>query len=276
MPVTEADRILATENIAAESEPFVRRLARQIGNFRTAGVGQAQLEVSILDELKQGRGAISGLLGALRQETELVQQRFYGDGIEDQVLRDQDPNTALFMWHAIGKDTCPSCVKRHGKVRTWQRWNEIGRPGFGTTICTFNCRCTLIPAKKGMKMYKAKTIQELERKARSPITKRHKELQRITKERGEDFAKSTFDQKLGQFRELFSIAGEGGTPKNVAETRKLLPFLREFRQKKNLASVGEGLTKDEQSAVQQGVIELRDRIDRRQSEIKTAKRRRTR
>ncbi len=200
MPLSDSDQLLLTENIAGEAEGFGRKLARQIGNLRGAGVGQAQIRVSLLTELEQGGGSLASLLGTLRNETELVQQRFYNDGIQAEVLGNQDPSQAKFMWNAIGKDTCPSCTARHGQVKTWAEWDAIGRPGFGTTVCTFHCRCTLIAVAQAQRLYRAKSESDLTRKARSPIRQRHKEVQQEARKRGVPFALSTFNSKLGQFR----------------------------------------------------------------------------
>lgn len=200
MPLSEADQILLTENIAGEAEGFGRKLARTLGNLRSSGVSQPQIRVSILDELTDGRGSLSSLMGLLKSESELVQQRFYNDGIQAEVLGNDDPEKKLFMWSAIGKDTCPSCTKRHGNIKTWAEWDAIGRPGFGTTVCTFHCRCVLIPIDKAKFLYRAKSDKDLTKRARDPIVQRHKEIQAEAKRRGEPFAESTFNSKLGQFR----------------------------------------------------------------------------
>lgn len=52
-----------------------------------------------------------------------------------------------FMWLTVGGDkVCPSCEKRHGKIKTMKQWQAIGLPGSGALICQDECRCHLIPA----------------------------------------------------------------------------------------------------------------------------------
>lgn len=51
------------------------------------------------------------------------------------------------MWLSVGDlDVCPSCDKRHGKVKTFKQWRASGLPGSGALICGSECRCHLIPA----------------------------------------------------------------------------------------------------------------------------------
>ena len=206
------DPELITANIRGEMESFVRRLARQLADLRTSGVAQNQIEATLLNEFNNRQGAVSGLVAALKDETERVQQQFYGDSIQKAVLGDADPTEAQFMWNAIGSGTCPDCVARHGLIKTWAEWSALGRPGFGTTICRYNCRCTLIPVKQAQKLYKVSNPEELEKAARDPIARRAKEIRKLVRERGAEYAQSTYQQKLGQFRDLHTIAAEG---KNV-------------------------------------------------------------
>lgn len=52
-----------------------------------------------------------------------------------------------FMWLTVGgSNVCPSCEKRHGKVKTLKQWAAVGMPGSGALICQDECRCHLIPA----------------------------------------------------------------------------------------------------------------------------------
>lgn len=60
---------------------------------------------------------------------------------------EQLANSDKLMWLTVGGDrVCPSCEKRHGKIKTMKQWMALGLPGSGALICQDECRCHLIPA----------------------------------------------------------------------------------------------------------------------------------
>ena len=50
-----------------------------------------------------------------------------------------------YRWVAVLINTCPDCLSRHGKVRTWDDWEAEGLPRTGQTVCKENCKCVLLP-----------------------------------------------------------------------------------------------------------------------------------
>lgn len=51
-----------------------------------------------------------------------------------------------FMWLTSGKNVCPSCEPRHGKVKTMRQWKALGLPGSQGLVCSDECKCQLLPA----------------------------------------------------------------------------------------------------------------------------------
>jgi hypothetical protein len=51
----------------------------------------------------------------------------------------------LWQWIAISSKPCGDCSWRAGKVLTISRWEKMGLPGSGRTICGRFCRCKLMP-----------------------------------------------------------------------------------------------------------------------------------
>jgi hypothetical protein len=57
--------------------------------------------------------------------------------------------TETYRWSAVLVNTCPDCLSQHGKVKTWEEWeqSEFGLPRSGATVCRENCHCVLVPEK---------------------------------------------------------------------------------------------------------------------------------
>lgn len=187
-------------------EQSVTQIVGDVGNLRASGVASPVIADRITDDIRAGSGPITPLSGITRKRLENLQQRFFQEGQRVVVLGNDDPEIALFMWNAVGSETCPDCIARHGLIKPWAQWERLGLPGQGATVCTFNCRCALLPASNAQKLYGVSSNAALTGKARSPIVARSKEIKKMERERGKDFASSTFASKLGQFRETGASA----------------------------------------------------------------------
>lgn len=51
-----------------------------------------------------------------------------------------------FAWIAVVLGSCPSCLQRHGKVKTMPQWEAYGLPGSAVLLCEADCRCHLVPS----------------------------------------------------------------------------------------------------------------------------------
>ena len=51
-----------------------------------------------------------------------------------------------YRWVAILVNTCQDCLSRHGNIKSWDEWQQVGLPATGQTVCLQNCKCALIPA----------------------------------------------------------------------------------------------------------------------------------
>lgn len=54
--------------------------------------------------------------------------------------------TEKYRWVAVLVNTCPDCLERHNKAKSWGDWEADGLPRTGATVCKENCKCVLIPA----------------------------------------------------------------------------------------------------------------------------------
>jgi hypothetical protein len=172
---------------------LLQGLILDIGNYRGQGMTDTQIRARLRDDWNTGTGSIGGFQAQVRNQFQAAQQKFYMAGAYGDVKDESE----LYMWHAVGVSTCPGCLLRAGRVRTFQRWSEVGLPGAGATVCKHFCRCTLLPIEKARRLYGTSDVQELESRARQPIRDRQKEIGKS----GKDYADSTVRAKLGQFRD---------------------------------------------------------------------------
>jgi hypothetical protein len=56
-------------------------------------------------------------------------------------------------WITISGKPCPDCIERGGKVLPLDRWQDLGLPGDGRTICGSYCMCELIPVSISSEMF---------------------------------------------------------------------------------------------------------------------------
>lgn len=50
-----------------------------------------------------------------------------------------------WKWVAFFTRTCPDCIERHGQVKTYKQWQNVGVPRAGQTVCRSHCHCVLLP-----------------------------------------------------------------------------------------------------------------------------------
>lgn len=117
------------EQIAQNAERAYSRLAKAVNQ----GVEPDEAMWKSLEEQHERE-----MTQALRQ---LTKQAIRDYRVEQ--LSDADK----LMWLTVGgSNVCPSCEKRHGKIKTLKQWIALGMPGSGALICQDECRCHLIPA----------------------------------------------------------------------------------------------------------------------------------
>lgn len=50
-----------------------------------------------------------------------------------------------FRWTAAGKNICPDCKERHGRLETMETWITVGLPSQFGSRCAQYCQCVLLP-----------------------------------------------------------------------------------------------------------------------------------
>lgn len=124
--------------------------------------------------------------------------------------------TTRMMWVAVYRNTCIDCINLSGQVKTLQEWRTSGYwPGNGHTRCGGRCHCHLVPVgvladRFAVDGDEEAQEQQLQDRLKNGVQLQKRKIEEIEKIRGEKYAESTYQQKLGQVRtEFFNPGNEG-------------------------------------------------------------------
>lgn len=194
------DIIRILTRVLGALERSVDSLVDDISGLRSAGIAQEAIADRVLTDTRLGNGWIRNFTAESRDQAERFQQKIFQAAQNDVIIDATQEDDPLLFWNAVLSSSCPDCVNRHGRIKTLAEWTRLGLPGQGATVCRHFCRCTLLPVKNAVDLYRSSSPAEATRKARTVIDKRRRELLAEEKARGKPFATSTFNSKLGQAR----------------------------------------------------------------------------
>jgi len=137
-----ANRELETLEIMLTSK--VARTASSLEEYinvrLTQGVSLATIRADLTKDLLEGGRIFGEFRNAFKATFAGSVSRFRDTGQIGEIGVD-----VKFRWVAVLVNTCEDCLARHGKVRTWDKWEAEGLPRTGQTVCKENCKCVLIP-----------------------------------------------------------------------------------------------------------------------------------
>ena len=106
------------------------------------GASRESIRQVLLDDLKTGGRIFGEFRNGIKATANGTIHRFRDNAEFSELGLD-----LKYRWAAVLVKTCPDCLERHGKVKTWEEWEEEGLPRTGQTVCKEWCRCMLIPAR---------------------------------------------------------------------------------------------------------------------------------
>jgi hypothetical protein len=78
--------------------------------------------------------------------TQSVREQGRRVGTDAEHTEFQKQGFSVFTWVTVNAgDACPDCRKRQGTTGTMAYFDQIGRPGSGSTVCGSSCFCILVP-----------------------------------------------------------------------------------------------------------------------------------
>ena len=141
---------------------FINDLTAVIEQLQIQGVSETQIKIILLDDLNSG----GRLFGSLKNGMKTAVSTAIGQASNDASM-EVFASVKEFRWIAIslsiGKQPCPDCRPRHGRIEPRSTWRNIGMPKSGFSVCQRYCKCRLVPSS-----YKGKGLEvPLVRKAKS-------------------------------------------------------------------------------------------------------------
>jgi len=129
--------------LVQEAQKEVLTLSQFIKRAKASGMVDKEIENMLFNDLEKG-GQIFGdfrkqLKGSMKAGIEQA-----GRG----AIRDEFADVQLWDWLGINDShICSDCLARHNMpAQSWEKWQAMGLPGSGATICGKNDRCVMVPA----------------------------------------------------------------------------------------------------------------------------------
>ncbi len=148
----EIDKTITQANIAKELETLdifliakVNKTAITLQEYiqvrLTQGAALDIIREDLLTDLEEGGRIFGEFKNALQPTFAGSVSRFRDIGALTEM-----GVSGKYRWVAVLINTCPDCLDRHNKTKSWIEWEEEGLPRTGATVCKENCKCVLIPS----------------------------------------------------------------------------------------------------------------------------------
>ena len=187
----DAQMVSISKQVQAEIDKLQAGVTAYVES--NAGLPEKQIVKNLEQMQKEGGGIFDdlarGLTGAVTDKTFTISEDVFFDGIDDETTF--DINKSKEMWIATFVNTCPSCLRLHGQIKTHRGWvTSGGVPNERSTYCTIRgrCHCTLVPT----------DVLPSKKEMIEPIKIQSEKIRKAEKKRGRKYAPSTKKAFLGQ------------------------------------------------------------------------------
>lgn len=205
--IATGELALFKQNMDDAASIFGVSVRNLINKLQARQVTTEDVIATLLDDFENDGRIFGGLKrGLVSASDEMIQNT------ENQVARQQwdelgfDENET---WVSVFVNTCEDCLPRHGITLPHSRWEAMGLPGTGWSVCKEHCQCNLIPAQ----------VSVSKKELQAPIKRVRGRIRQIAKEK----------KKAGQIKNVNKyVTRKLGKINNTAEPlrpqfRKLLP-----------------------------------------------------
>jgi hypothetical protein len=198
------EMVVMQEGMAVTKNVFQLKLSNLIKALETRAMTNEQVINVLLDDLEND-GVIFGglkrqLIGNAQEFVETTESRLTMEQFEKESGEEKG------TWIAVLVNTCKDCLPRHGFTKTFSKWEELGMPKSGFSVCKSKCQCQVFPAS---------VIEENKTELRSPLKRVKGKITQIAKEKNVKSVKRYVNRKLGSINDTKDPIRK--------EYRKLLP-----------------------------------------------------
>tara|TARA_Y100001937_G_C7071904_1_gene308815 strand:- start:181 stop:663 length:483 start_codon:yes stop_codon:yes gene_type:complete len=132
-----------TSLIIGQSEKAAIDIESYINQLRISGATDDTILALLLADLDEGGrifGAVTnGVVNTVKANVNVI-------GNVASMATYEQAGVQEFQWIVVnGKNACPDCIPRDGRVESMEFWTAIGTPGSGWSVCREHCNCELAP-----------------------------------------------------------------------------------------------------------------------------------
>lgn len=153
MPYTySADRVsldigLVVKELQIQAERLMQDLELQHDSLVAGGLTSDQATATVLNEVAAVEGVYKSWQNSMKKRIRAMEKALVARPV--MAFAQENPNQK-FNWvlSTTVKDHCSDCLRLSGmESRTISEWRKLGHglPRTGQTICSFGCRCMVVP-----------------------------------------------------------------------------------------------------------------------------------
>ena len=120
-------------------------IVKQIKRMKELGISEPEIFKRLTTSLNEDMDMFQSFKGSIGRSNDtlvnMISQVESNEAIKEQA--------DLWIWELdpTAKDHCDTCITYGGQIKSFDEWEGLGLPGYGSTDCGKYCRCTLIPSK---------------------------------------------------------------------------------------------------------------------------------
>jgi len=114
-------------------------------NARSAGFTKKEMLAQLVRSANDKAGIVQGFAKRVKKTADAVVRRERSAREIDEFKKSALPGEE-WVWVTVSSKPCPDCEARAGAQLTIDRWQQLGVPGSGRTICRQYCMCKLMPS----------------------------------------------------------------------------------------------------------------------------------
>ena len=145
--VDSANMVIGLQ-ISSTVNQTITSLETLIETMRASGASDDAIRAVLLNDLNNGGRIFGAFKNQFKSTADFAIGRMSTYGIKYEYDR---KGVDEVRWQAVGKNICPDCQSRHGRVASWEEWELAGLPQSGFSVCGLHCNCDLVPTGKWIK-----------------------------------------------------------------------------------------------------------------------------
>jgi len=141
--IVKMEVAITADELKSKVEKTKLSVADYVSRLKAQGMSKKDIQQLLVTDLKTGGPLFSELRSTFSIPFSSATSRI-SSTIANYEAAGGDPDITM-VWIASFKNTCESCVPRHGVVKSYKEWASVGLPGNFGSYCNGYCQCRLFP-----------------------------------------------------------------------------------------------------------------------------------